>query len=160
MLDIQFIRENADLVQTKSRQKGYNVDVAKLLELDEERRELIQKVTGLQTSRNALAQAAKGQRPSEAQIEEGRALKEEAAILEERLKIVDDLYAELLRAVPNMPTDDVPIGTSEDDNKITKVVGESKDYDFTPKHEYQLAEPRGFIDKERAAKIAGSRFAY
>lgn len=160
MLDIQFIRENADLVQTKSKQKGYNVDVAKLLELDEERRGLIQKVTELQTGRNALAQAAKGQRPSEAQVEEGRALKEQAIMLEERLKIVEGLYAELLHAVPNMPTGDVPVGMSEDDNKVAKVVGEPKDYDYTPKHEYQLAEPKGLIDKERAAKIAGSRFAY
>jgi seryl-tRNA synthetase len=160
MLDIQFIRENADLVQVKSMQKGYNVDVTKLLELDVERRGLIQEVTSLQTSRNALAQAAKGKRPSEAQIEEGRTLKEKATLLEERLKITEDLYAELLRAVPNMPTADVPVGTSEDENKVAKIVGEPKEYDFKPKHEYQLAEPRGLIDKERAAKIAGSRFAY
>jgi seryl-tRNA synthetase len=160
MLDIQFIRENPDLVQTKSKQKGYNVDITKLLELDAERRKVIQEVTELQTNRKALAQAAKGKRPSELQIEEGRVLKERSMILEERLKIVEGLYAELLRAVPNMPTEDVPVGSSEDDNKVAKVVGEPKDYDFTPKHEYQLAEPRGLIDKERAAKIAGSRFAY
>jgi seryl-tRNA synthetase len=160
MLDIQFIRDNADLVQNKSKQKGYNVDIAKLLELDVERRSLIQSVTGLQTERNALAQAAKGKRPSEAQIEEGRALKEKMMNLEERLKIVGEQYAELLRAVPNMPTEDVPVGTSEDDNKVSKVVGEPREYDFTPKHEYQLAEPLDLIDKERAAKIAGSRFAY
>jgi seryl-tRNA synthetase len=160
MLDIQFIRENADTVQTKSKQKGYDVDVAKLLELDTERRSLIQEITRLQTERNSLAQAAKGQRPSEGQIEEGRMLKEKTISLEERLKVIEELYAELLRAIPNMPTEDVPVGASEDENKVAKLVGEPKEFDFTPKHEYQLAEPRGLIDKERAAKISGSRFAY
>lgn len=160
MLDIQFIRENADQVQTKSEQKGYKVDITKLLELDTERRGLIQEVTELQTKRNALAQAAKGERPSDAQIEEGRALKEKVTAVEERLKFVEGLYAELLRAVPNMPADDVPVGASEDENKIAKTVGEPRDYGFTPKHEYQLAEPKELIDKERAAKISGARFAY
>lgn len=160
MLDIQFIRDNAELVQVKSKQKGYDVDIAKLLELDTERRAIIQEVTGLQTSRNALAQAAKGKRPSEAQIEEGRKLKENTTALEDRLRVVEELYAALLHAVPNMPTDDVPVGSTEDENKVAKVVGEPKAYDFTPKHEYQLAELHGLIDKERAAKIAGSRFAY
>jgi seryl-tRNA synthetase len=160
MLDIQFIRENADLVRIKSKQKGYDVDVVKLLELDVERRGLIQEVTELQTKRNNLAQAAKGKRPSEAQIDEGRALKDKATVLEERLKVAEELYAELLRAVPNMPTEDVPVGLSEEGNKVAKTVGEPEEFDFTPKHEYQLAEPRGLIDKERAAKIAGSRFAY
>ncbi len=160
MLDIQFIRDNADLVQEKSKQKGYNVDVAKLLELDTERRGIIQEVTELQTQRNAIAQAAKGKRPSEEQVEEGRRLKEKTTTLDDRLRTVEELYAELLRAVPNMPTSDVPIGATEDENQVAKVVGEPKNYDFTPKHEYQLAEPKGFIDKERAAKISGSRFAY
>jgi seryl-tRNA synthetase len=160
MLDIQFIRDNADLVQVKSKQKGYDVDISKLLEIDTERRDLIQKTTEIQTSRNALAHAAKGQRPSEAQVEEGRVLKEKAAKLDERFKLVEGLYSDLLRAVPNMPTEDVPIGASEDENKVVKTVGEPKEYDFVPKHEYQLAEPKGLIDKERAAKISGARFAY
>jgi len=160
MLDIQFIRENADLVQVKSVQKGYEVDVNKLLELDVERRSLIQKVTEIQTNRNALAEAAKGKRPSEAQIEEGRVLKETATALEERLKLVEKLYLDLLRAIPNMPIEDVPVGLSENENKVAKIVGERREYDFTPKHEYQLAEPKGLIDKERAAKISGARFTY
>jgi seryl-tRNA synthetase len=160
MLDIQFIRENADLVQVKSKQKGYDIDVAKLLELDVERRGLIQEVTELQTKKNTLAQAAKGQRPSESQIAEGRTLKDKTTTVEERLKAVETLYTELLHAVPNMPTEDVPVGASEDENKISKLAGKPKEYDFTPKHEYQLAEPLDLIDKERAAKISGSRFAY
>lgn len=160
MLDIQFIRENAELVQTKSEQKGYNVDVAKLLDLDKDRRVLLQDITELQRQRNVIAQEAKGGRPSAEQIEKGKSFKEDIAKLEDAFKLVDKEYMELLRAIPNMPTDDVPIGATEDENKVAKVVGKPKEFGFTPKHEYQLAEPRGLIDKERAAKISGSRFAY
>jgi seryl-tRNA synthetase len=160
MLDIQFIRENSDLVQEKSRQKGYDVGIAKLLELDKERRGLLRETTEVQQSRNALAQGAKGQRPSEGLVEEGRTLKERAAVLSERLKIVEGQYSVLLKAVPNMPLEDVPVGTSEDENKVEKVVGEIPVFDFNPKQHWEIAEPRDLIDKERAAKIAGSRFAY
>jgi seryl-tRNA synthetase len=160
MLDIQFIRENPELVAEKSKQKGYDVDVAKLLELDTERRGLLQEVTEIQRGRNALAQAAKGQRPSEDQMEEGRALKEKAATLGECLKIIEEQYGDLLKAVPNMPLEDVPVGATEDENKVVKLVGELPGFDFDAKQHWEIAEPRDLIDKERAAKISGSRFAY
>lgn len=59
-----------------------------------------------------------------------------------------------------MPLDDVPVGEREEDNQVAKRVGDIKDYDFTPKQHWEIAEPRALIDKERAAKITGSRFAY
>ena len=66
MLDIRFIRDNADRVQEASRQKGYDVDVKKLLELDETRRDLMQKVDVLRTRRNEISSAMKGGKPSSA----------------------------------------------------------------------------------------------
>lgn len=160
MIDIQFIRDNAEAVAEKAKQKGYPVDVPHLLELDRRRRELLGEVEQLRAQRNGLADAAKGQRPTTEQIEFGRQLKEQLAELEQQLEPVEVSYNELLRAVPNMPLDYVPIGATEDENVITKTVGEPRQFDFTPRHDYQLGELHDLIDKERATKIAGSRFAY
>ncbi len=160
MIDIQFIRDNAEAVAEKAKQKGYPVDIPHLLELDRQRRELLGEVERLRAQRNELADAAKGQRPTDEQIEYGRQLKEQLVGLEQRLEPIETAYAELVRAVPNIPLEHVPIGSSEDENVIIRTVGEPKQFDFTPRHDYQLGELHDLIDKERATKIAGSRFAY
>lgn len=161
MLDIQFIRDNPELVQTKSRQKGYEVEVGRLLELDAERRTRLTQIDELRRRRNEQASELKtGQRPSDAQIAAGKALKVELADREEELKVIDEQYDGLLKAVPNMPLDDVPVGATEAENAVAKVVGTKPEFDFTPKNHWEILEPRDMLDKERAAKIAGSRFGY
>ena len=162
MLDIQFIRDNADMVKEKSKQKGYDVDVQQLLTLDTERRTRLTQIEELRRRRNEQAAELKsGGKPTPEQIAAGKQLKEEVAKLEADLKIIDDKYDPLLRSVPNMPVDDVPVGFSEDENVVAKTVGEPTKFDFEPKHDYQLGaeDALDLIDKERAAKISGSRFA-
>jgi len=66
----------------------------------------------------------------------------------------------LFKKVPNMAAADVPVGASEDENVVAKTVGTPTEFDFTPRHHADIANERGWLDKERAAKVAGSRFAY
>jgi seryl-tRNA synthetase len=160
MLDIQFIRDNPELVAEKSKQKGYKVNITELLELDTQRRTRLTQVEELRSRRNDLSAQLKSGKPTPAQIEGGKKLKEEIAALEAELGPLEEHFEELLKAVPNMPLDDVPIGGSEDENVVSKKVGEPIAYDFTPKNHWEILEPRGMLDKERAAKIAGSRFGY
>lgn len=161
MLDIQYIRDNADAVAEKSRQKGYEVDVRRLLELDIERRTRLTQIDELRRRRNEHADSLKaGGRPSDEQIAAGKQIKEELAEREGDLAKIEEQYQAVLKVVPNMPLDDVPVGYSEDENVIAKTVGEPKQFDFTPKHDFELGEQWDLIDKERAAKVAGSRFAY
>lgn len=160
MLDIQFIRENPEFVQEKSEQKGYKVDIKQLLELDEQRRKLLTDIEALRAERNELTAAAKGSKPSSEQIEKGKALKEQIAELEAKLEKVEPDFIERYKAVPNMPLETVPVGATEDENVVTKTVGDTPEFDFTPKSDAELGEERDFIDKERAAKVAGARFAY
>jgi seryl-tRNA synthetase len=160
MLDIQFIRDNSELVTRKSKEKGYDVDIKQLLGFDEERRKLQTEVDELRRQRNELAEQAKGQKPSAEQIEKGRMLKDATADLEHQLTAVDEQLTDLLKAVPNMPAADVPVGASEDENKVAKTVGEPTKFDFEPKTHWEIGESRGWIDKERAAKVTGARFAY
>lgn len=160
MLDIQFIRDNAELVAEKSKQKGYDVDVKKLLELDTERRSKLTKLEELRAQRNQLTAELKGQKPTPDQVATGKQLKEEISGHEGDLKTVEEEYDHLLRAVPNMPLDEVPVGATEDENVETKKVGEPQKFEFEPKAHWEILEPRDMLDKERAAKISGSRFAY
>lgn len=160
MLDIQFIRDNPGLVAEKAKQKGYNVDIQQLLEFDKKRRELQQSVESLRQKRNEIAESMKGGRPSDEQVAKGRAVKEELADLEHQFTTVDEEFWTLLKTVPNMPLDSVPIGASEADNIVIKTVGEPPVFDFTPKNHAEIAEAKGWLDKVRATKIAGARFIY
>lgn len=160
MLDIRFIRENAELVAKKSEQKGYKVDIDKLLKTDEERRQVLAELEAVRAERNELAGAAKSSKPSTTDIEKGKKLKTGLASLEKKLQPVEKDYLDLLKAVPNMPADDVPVGASEDDNVVARQWGDKPNFDFDAKTHWQLAEVRGLIDKERAAKVSGARFAY
>jgi seryl-tRNA synthetase len=158
MLDIRYIRENAERVKEFTVQKGYTADIGELLRLDERRRTLTGRADELRAERNASN--PKGQPPTTEQIENGKRLKELIAAIEAELKSVDDDYLIILKKVPNIPESDVPVGASEDENIVAKIVGEPTKFDFDPKTHYAIGEARGWIDKERASKVAGARFAY
>lgn len=162
MLDIRFIRENADAVQENARRKNYDVDIAHLIQLDDNRRDISAKADELRERRNANAAKMKGVqgKPDQSIIDEGKAIKTELAELEETLGAVEQEALVLQKKVPNMALEDVPVGASEDENIIAKEVGEPTKFDFAVRNHWQIAEQRDWIDKERAAKIAGSRFAY
>jgi len=160
MLDIRFIRDNPDAVQQNASRKGYDVSIAELLKLDDERRSLQQQADELREKRNANAAKMKGGRPDQALIDEGKRIKMELAEREGYLVQTETAFTELLKKVPNMAADDVPVGASEDENVEVKVVGDVPTFDFAPKNHYEIAERKGWLDKERAAKVAGSRFAY
>lgn len=157
MLDIQFIRENPELVQEKSAQKGVAIDVQQLLGFDDKRRELIQKADEIRRQRNELAESTKGQRPSDEQIAAGKMLKEQSADIEHKLTSISKEYEELLHKVPNMPSDDTPVGDSEEYNQVIKTWGEKPVFDFEPKAHWEMMQ---YIDQERAAAISGARFAF
>jgi seryl-tRNA synthetase len=160
MLDIQFIRENPDEVADKSKQKGYDVDVKELLKLDEDRRKLLQQVEDLRRQRNDLASRTKGAKPSDEQIKKGKELKEKTAGLEQKLNPIGKKFLAMLKTVPNMPLQEVPIGKSEHENRIAYKKGEPNKFDFKPRTHWEIAKSKDWIDKERAAKVSGSRFAY
>lgn len=160
MLDIRYIRQNPELVAEKSKQKGYAVDILKLLQLDEQRRQLLAKVEDLRAQRNELASELKSQKPGPDKIEQGRKLRDRLDKAEKRLTPLEAQYYSQLRAIPNLPSEDVPAGATEADNKVAKQWGDKPKFDFKPKSHWQIAETRGLIDKERATKVAGSRFAY
>jgi len=160
MLDIQYIRDNKDLVKEKSQQKGCDVDVAHLLSLDTKRKSLIQEIEAGRAKINLQTKSFEGKVPSEDQRAAVRTIKEEINLDEKSLATVDVDYWKLLKAVPNMPADDVPVGAGEDDNKVIKTVGKPPKFDFKAKDHWQIGSQKGWIDMRRAVKVAGARFTY
>ncbi len=161
MLDIRFIRENPELVQKNTENKGYSdISIAELLKIDDDRRILQKQVEELRERRNTTAAKMKGGKPDASIIDEGKQIKVELADRENLLRQTEESFTTLIKKVPNMALDFVPVGASEDENVVSKTVGEPTKFDFEPKNHAQIAEAKGWLDKERAAKVAGSRFAY
>ena len=161
MLDIKYIRENPEKVQQNAENKGYqNLSISELLKLDDKRRELQKKVDELREVRNQNAAKMKGGKPSQELVEEGKTIKVELSELENSLREAEASYIAMLKEVPNMALDTVPVGQSEKDNVEIKVWGEKTKFDFEPKNHAEIAIEKGWLDKERGAKIAGARFVY
>lgn len=156
MLDIRFIREHPDEVQKNARAKGYDVDIKKLLECDEAKRQLQAQADELREKRNIIAASMKGGRPSSEQITEGKAVKEQLADVEEHLRETDVTFTDLLKNVPNMALPDVPAG-GEEDSVETKVFGKKTS---GAKDHLEFALARDWVDFERGAKVAGAKFYY
>jgi len=160
MLDIRFIRENPALVKENTKHKGYDVNIDELLRQYESRRGLQQKADELREKRNTISSQLQGGKPSDELIGQAKLIKDELATIELALREVDESFMILLKQVPNIAKSDVPIGMTEDENVVVKVVGEPTQFEFTPRSHADIAYQRGWLDKERAAKVTGSRFAY
>jgi seryl-tRNA synthetase len=163
MLDLAFVRANLPLVEEKLRLRG--ADPALLsgfTALDTERRTAITEAETLKAQRNALsAEFGRLKREGLDVAEVGAktfALKEKTDRLEAAAAAADLRLRELLEAIPNLPHDSVPAGTSEHDNVCVKTWGEPTSFDFPAKPHWELGEALGILDFERAAKISGARF--
>ena len=158
MLDIRFIRENAELVQKKAEQKGFKINVKQLLELDEKRRASLKTVETLRAQRNELTEHVKGQ-PGPDVIAKGKGLKTQLVSAEKELEPVEAEYQKLLRGIPNIFPDDTPLG-GEEANREERKWGDISDKDFEVVDHVTWAEQRGLLDFERGAKVAGHKFYY
>jgi seryl-tRNA synthetase len=164
MLDIRWIRENPEALDTGLGKRGVEPQSAALIALDEERRTHIAKVQEAQSRRNSASKeigAAMGQ----GDTEKAEALKAEVGELKGFLQNAEDVERELnaklndaLSVLPNIPLDDVPLGEDENDNVELRKVGGLPNFSFTPKEHFELGEALGMMDFETAAKLSGSRF--
>lgn len=152
MLDIKFIRENSDKVTTSAKDKGVDVDVVKIIEIDTEYRALSTKLQELFAARNVAAK--------ERDIEKGKSLKSEIDQHEGRSVELKQELDELLYSIPNLAKDDVKVGKNDTENDVVKTVGEPKKFGFTPRDHVELGLLLDIIDVERAVKVSGARFAY
>lgn len=159
MLDINFIRENVELIKNTAKNKGIDVDVDRLLVVDQRRRELIQSVEALQQERNQnskLVQKTTGDEKNRL-IERTKAVNQQIKDLNEEMESIMKEYEYLMMRIPNPPTPDTPIGEDDSDNVEVKRVGEIPSFSFPIKNHVELMMMHKMLDVERGVKIAGSR---
>ncbi|MFH2085428.1 MAG: serine--tRNA ligase [bacterium] len=157
MLDIQFIRDNAELVKTNTKNKNYNPAlIDNLLAVDAKRRELIIKVEKIRGERNILNESLKSARTEEL-IAKSKSLKLELETVEPDLKQIEESYADLMLQVPNMALPEVPVGKDEKGNVVVREWGKKPEFKFTPKDHVAIGTQNGWLDLDRGSKVAGYR---
>ena len=159
MLDIAFIRQNADVVKTAIKNKRVELDLDELLTADKERRETLARIEQKRARKNEIAslipKASKDDRPK--LIEEGKAVKTELEQLEPAAGIVQKRFEELMLRVPSIPRPEVPIGAGEDDNVEIRKVGTPRAFDFKAKDHVELMTMHGMVNWDGPRKYAGGR---
>ncbi len=165
MLDLAFVRDHLAFVEKKLRERGINPDevLKDFHAIDHERRAAITQLETLKAERNKLTEEIvrlkKARQDAAGQIEKTRQMREQLPALEKQVEEADRRLRAILTTLPNLPHESVPVGRSEDDNKEVKRWGEPPKFDFQPKPHWELGEALGVLDLERAAKLAGARFA-
>ena len=158
MLDVKFIRENPELVQSDAAKKGYDISIKDLLKQDETRRKLKTEADEIRKNRNAINEEikqAKG-KPDASLIERTKQLKNELQLIEEEFFQAQEKFDELIQIVPNILGSDVPLGGEEDSVEI-KSWGTRKE---NAEDHLEYMTKRGWVDFERGAKVAGAKFYY
>lgn len=156
MLDLRYIRENAEAIKENCHYRLAQVDVDKLINLDEQRRSLQQELDDLRSKRNTWSK----QKPTPEQIQEIKDNNLNIKNGEERLAIIINELEALLLTVPNLTHAEVVRSLDEDDNPVLGQVGQPTEFSFEPKDHLALAEQWNWLDFERAAKVTGAKFYY
>lgn len=152
MFNIKFIRENPEKVKKSAKDKGIEIDVEHILEIDNKFRGIDLMVQGLREDRNKAAK--------EQNIEKGKEIKVRLEKEENALEALSEELKEWLLRIPNPAKEDVKIGKDDSENEILRKEGAPKKFNFKPLDHLDLGEKLGIIDVKSAAKTSGARFAY
>jgi seryl-tRNA synthetase len=163
MLDLKFVRNNLDTVREALKRRNAKLDVQEFATLDEKRRGLTQDVETLKAERNQtsaeVAQKKRAKEDASELIASMSAVGERIKELDAALAEVEELEAQWLLTCPNIPHESTPLGASEEDNPEVRRWGTPRAFDFPIKEHWELGADLGLLDFERAAKLAGARFA-
>jgi seryl-tRNA synthetase len=162
MLDLGFVRSNLSLVREKMRDRGIAGILGDFEALDVERRKLLSEAEALKAQRNTvsneIASLKKQKQDASSLIAQMKQVSASIQQLDEQAKSADEKLRDLLRRVPNIPHETVPVGRGAEENQEVRRWGEPRKFDFEPKAHWDLGPALGILDFERAAKIAGARF--
>jgi seryl-tRNA synthetase len=161
MLDIRFIRENQQEVESRLSSRGTGVDLSGFYELDARRRTLLQDTETLKALRNKVSDEisqVKDKSLVQDRIVEMREVSQRIKLLDEELRSLEEELSAFLLTVPNLPSPETPQGVSEADNREVRRWGDIPSLDFAPKSHWEIGENLGILDFECGAKITGARF--
>jgi seryl-tRNA synthetase len=160
MLDIRWVRQNPELVRAGYRKKHVEAPLDEVLQLDAERRRILSRLEQLKAERNRaseqVARLKKAGVAADDLIEATRRLGDEIGVLEASLRPIEEQFQARMLELPNVPHESVPDGEDEEDNPVVETWGEPR-HDVVAPH-WEIGEALGWLDFERARKLAGSRF--
>jgi seryl-tRNA synthetase len=163
MLDLNFVRDNLELVKQKMRERGLGEALGGFESIDRERRKFLLEAETRKARRNKvsdeIAALKKAKQDASALIAEMKQVGTEIQEFDEQAKQYDEQLQELLRTIPNLPHASVPVGRGAEENQEVRRWGTPRDFDFEPKAHWDLGPALGILDFERARKITGARFA-
>jgi seryl-tRNA synthetase len=163
VLDLRFIRENAEAVAENARNRGVDVNVGLVVELADRRSALMQELNELRQQQNQLAKSVGKERDPEARerlIAESRSMKRRIPEKERELADVEGRLREEMVGIPNMTHPDAPIGKDDSENVEIRRWGDIPGFGFEPKDHVELGESLGIIDFDAGAKTTGSKFYF
>jgi seryl-tRNA synthetase len=164
MLDLGFVRENIELIKEVLKQRGTEAPIDNFKEYDEKRRDALYKVEQLKHRRNEASDKIgelkrNGEDASEL-INEMRDVSGEIKELDEIVKECEEKINKILLRIPNIPHEDVPIGSDEEDNVVAWKWGELEEFNFEPQPHWDIGENLDILDFKKGAKVSGSRFTF
>jgi seryl-tRNA synthetase len=162
MIDRKIIREEPELLRQALANRGSDFNLDELISLDERRRELLQ-IEHLQAERNRLSkqigEVIRGGGDAEPLKGEVTRIKDQISAMETELAEVEQLFDLRMLEIPNVPLPEVPVGGGEEDNVVIHERGTQPTFDFDPRPHWEIGESLGILSFERAARLAGARFA-
>ncbi|MDO5089888.1 MAG: serine--tRNA ligase, partial [Leptotrichiaceae bacterium] len=162
MLEMRYIRENTEKVREYLKNRNSDFDLDELLKLDEERRNILQKVEMLKKERNEsstlIGKYKKEGKDATELLERMQTVSSEIKKLDQTLAEIDEKQMKLTFTIPNKLHETIPVGKDEDDNVEIRKWGEPKKFSFTPKSHDELGTELEILDFERGSKLGGSRF--
>jgi seryl-tRNA synthetase len=163
MLDVKLLRENLDQVKVRMETRGAGIDWDAFTSIDRERRDALAHIERLKEKKNRLSgeigKLKKSGADASALMREGEEVSAAIRSAEGPLAEVEQRFQQFMMTLPNLPHPTVPVGTTEAGNKEVRRWGDPPQFDFAAKNHWDVGEELGILDFERAAKIAGARFA-
>lgn len=164
MLDIKLFRDNLNFVKEGLAKRGFTTDFDNLLNLDEQRRKVILEIDQARLKRNTDSEQIgklkrEGKEPDAQLLQELEQFRTRIQEKERFLLTLENQIEDILLRIPNIPDETTPVGKSDKDNVVVRVVGDIPKFSFKPKHHWEIGTKLGILDFETASKISGSRFA-
>jgi seryl-tRNA synthetase len=163
MLEIKLVREDTDKVREALKKRGEGTGILDtILNIEEQRRDVLKVVEDLRQSRNTLSQEIgylkKEGKDASGLLSDAKSVSDQITEKENRLRELEDKALQELLLIPNIPDESVPVGKDETENKEVRIWGNRPEFSFEPKNHWDIGEDLDILDFDRASKIAGARF--
>jgi len=162
MLGLKYVKNNLEVVKNGMEKRKAKIDFSSLLNNDDKRKALLLEIEELRHKRNVvsddIAKIKKSGQDATSLIEQMRDVSETIKKLDKTLSTIEETIHDFLISLPNIPHEDVPIGSDDTENRLEKTHGSPKKFDFKVKAHWEIGENLGILDFTRAAKLTGARF--